>query len=141
MSSTAYEPDSTVCVHVPHEQASAARVRWRMAADLDAARVALQDADDALLILSELITNAVRHARPLTAGSLRVSWTISPTQIGVSVTDGGSSTAPVATAAAMSAIGGRGLHIVHHLASSWDVTRGEEGTTVWAVISRAAVAR
>jgi anti-sigma regulatory factor (Ser/Thr protein kinase) len=141
VSSTAYEPDSTVSVHVPHEQASAARVRWRMAADLDAARVAVQDAYDALLILSELITNAVRHARPLAAGSLRISWTISPTQIGVSVTDGGSSTAPVATAAAMSAVGGRGLHIVHLLASSWDVTRDDEGTTVWAVISRAAMAR
>lgn len=140
MSSTAYEPDSTVSVHVPHEQASAAQVRWRMAADLHAAHVTVQDADDALLILSELLTNAVRHARPLPGGGLLVSWTIAPTHIGVSVTDGGSTTAPVATAADMSAIGGRGLHIVHLLASSWDVTRGESATTVWAIISRPAIA-
>ena len=140
MSSTAYDPDSTVSVHVPHEQVSAAQVRWRMAADLWAAHVTVQEADDALLVLSELITNAVRHARPLPKGGLRVSWTISPTQIGVSVTDGGSSTAPVATAAAMSAIGGRGLHIVHLLASFWDVTRGEGDTTVWATMSRGPIA-
>ena len=140
MSSTAYGSDSTASVHVPHEQVSAAQVRWRMAADLHAARVTVAEADDALLILSELITNAVRHARPLPNGSLRVSWAISSTQIGVSVTDGGSSTAPVATAATMSAIGGRGLHIVNLIASSWDVTRGDEGTTVWAIISRPALA-
>ncbi len=137
MSSTAYEPDFTVSVRVPHEQASAAHARWRLAADLDAAHVVGQEADDALLILSELISNAVRHARPMPTGGLRVSWTISPNQIGVAVTDGGSSTAPVASAAAMSAIGGRGLQIVHLLASSWDVSQGEEDTTVWAVIARA----
>ena len=140
MSSTVYEPDFTESMDVPHQQASAARVRGRLAADLHGARVNVQDADDVLLILSELITNAVRHARPLSGGGLRVSWTITPAQIGVSVTDGGSSTAPVATAAAMSAIGGRGLHIVHLLASSWDVIRGEGATTVWAVVSRQAIA-
>ena len=140
MSSTAYEPESTVSVHVPHEQASAARVRWRFAADLRAAHVTGQVADDALLIASELVTNAVRHARPLQPGGLRVSWQISPAQIGVSVTDGGSATAPAALAAAKSALGGRGLHIVHHLASAWDVSRSREGTTVWAVLARAAPA-
>jgi anti-sigma regulatory factor (Ser/Thr protein kinase) len=139
VSSTACEPDWTVSVHVPHEQASTAQVRWRMAADLHAAGVLVQDADDALLILSELLTNAVRHARSLPGGGLLASWTISPTHIGVSVTDGGSSTAPVATAADMSAIGGRGLHIVRLLASSWNVTRGETNTTVWAIIARAAI--
>ena len=139
MPSTAYEPESTVSVRVPHEQASAPQVRLRLAADLDAARVIGQEADDALLIMSELITNAVRHARPLSSGGLNVSWAISRTRIGISVTDGGSATAPKAAAAAMSAIGGRGLHIVHFLASTWDVTRGEDDTTVWAVITRPAL--
>ena len=139
MPSTAYEPESTVSVRVPHEQASAPQVRLRLAAALDAARVIGQEADDALLIMSELITNAVRHARPLPSGGLTVSWAISPTRIGISVTDGGSATAPKATAATISAIGGRGLHIVHFLASTWDVNRSEDDTTVWAVITRPAL--
>ena len=124
-------------LRVPHDQASAAQVRWRLAADLRAAHVTAHVADDALLILSELVTNAVRHARPLAPGGLRVSWQISPAAVGVSVTDGGAATAPVATAVATSAPTGRGLHIVHQLASGWDVTSSAEGTTVWAVVTRA----
>ena len=86
--------------------------------------------DDAQLLVSELVGNAVRHGR--TAIALRVRS--SPPGIGVAVTDHGAT--PVEERVAMPdehATSGRGLAIVAALSSAWGVDAADPppGKTVW----------
>ena len=96
--------------------------------------------DDAVLILSELLSNACRHGRPLPelAGSEDVlaSWRVDPSgRLTVEVTDGGGPTRPVPAKPSITARGGRGLNIITALADDWGVRDGVHGTvTVWVVV-------
>jgi hypothetical protein len=89
---------------------------------------------DAALVTSELLSNAILHARPLPDACIRVSWILTPTSVEIIVSDGGSATRPRASHPSLSSIGGRGLGIVEHLCISWGVRADERGTTVWAVL-------
>ncbi|MEU7236722.1 SpoIIE family protein phosphatase [Streptomyces chrestomyceticus] len=83
-------------------------------------------ADTALLLSSELMTNAVRHARgPLT---LRVWY--SARELGVEVVDG-STPRPRARLADTAEENGRGLMLVEALADAWGTRPGAVGKTVW----------
>ena len=55
-------------------------------ADTDVSR---ESVEDARVVVSELVANSVRHARPLADGSILVSWTRKVDGVLVSVTDGG----------------------------------------------------
>ncbi|MFC7743445.1 hypothetical protein ACFQXA_24470 [Nocardiopsis composta] len=48
--------------------------------------------------------------------------------------DGGASTLPRIARPSISALGGRGLGIVEHLAARWGTEVEDEVTTVWAVL-------
>jgi hypothetical protein len=76
---------------------------------------------DAALVLSELLSNAILHARPLPDERVRVAWMRSPAALEVLVSDGGGATRPHPAHPSLSSIGGRGLTIVEHLCSSWGV--------------------
>lgn len=95
--------------------------------------------DDAVLILSELLSNAYRHARPLGAGdSVRAAWgRTADGGVSVSVTDGGGPTRPRLSNPSVTARGGRGLSIITSLARDWGVRDGGSsgGVTVWAVVA------
>jgi len=97
--------------------------------------------DDAVLILSELLSNACRHGRPLGDaldgdGDVRAAWRVDPSgRLTLEVTDGGGPTRPVPATPSVTAHGGRGLNIITALAKDWGVrddTRGE--VTVWVVV-------
>jgi anti-sigma regulatory factor (Ser/Thr protein kinase) len=118
---------------LPFEVDSARTARRRLGAELRKAGVAAEDVHDALLILSELVGNALRHARPLSTGSLHVGWTRGSTALELSVTDGGGPTLPRPVEAGGSD-GGRGLAIVDDLTRVWGVSRREGSTTVYAVL-------
>ncbi|MCO5970293.1 ATP-binding protein [Actinoallomurus sp. WRP6H-15] len=107
-------------------------MRKRLCAELRASGVYEEIADDAAVIISELISNALRHARPLPSGDIRVSWTHEGELIQLAVSDGGSMTEPRRTRAALSSLGGRGLSIVEALSDKWGVSHEAETTTVWA---------
>jgi anti-sigma regulatory factor (Ser/Thr protein kinase) len=79
--------------------------------------------DDAQLVVSELVGNAVRHASPLPNGALLVRWRRSGRLLELSVCDGGGSTAPARVIAAPDQTGGRGLAIVEALSDTWWVER------------------
>ncbi len=120
---------------LPFEVASARTARRRLSADLRAAGIASDAVHDAVLVLSELVGNALRHARPLPTGALRVTWRRRPRQqLEVSVTDGGGPTEPRPLELPASALGGRGLAIVDDLSARWGVRRGDRTTTVYAVL-------
>lgn len=84
--------------------------------------------DDLRLVVSELATNAIRHANtPFTVTLERVDQSVLLT-----VTDG-SSVPPVQVATDLLDTGGRGLSIVDLLSGDWGVIRrGDEGKSVWA---------
>ena len=89
---------------------------------------------DATLVLSELMSNAIRHARPLAGAQVQVCWKLTGRSLDIAVTDGGGPTQPYPVSTQPSAVGGRGLSIVGRLSRRWGVQSGEQGTTVWAVL-------
>jgi anti-sigma regulatory factor (Ser/Thr protein kinase) len=87
---------------------------------------------EAAVVVSELLGNSVRHARPLEDGRLLLRWQVRGGVLDVEVTDGGSSTVVRAMRPPPLSTGGRGLRIVRYLAHEWGVVEEEGRRTVWA---------
>ncbi|MEU8877576.1 ATP-binding protein [Streptomyces javensis] len=124
---------------VPHGPAGVRAARQRMRLDLGRTGVSDSVIDDAVLILSELLSNAWRHGRPWRSdhggGTVRAAWTVDEDdRLTVEVTDGGGPTRPLPAKPSVTARGGRGLNIIKSLAEEWGV-RDEIGeVTVWALL-------
>lgn len=96
--------------------------------------------DDARLIITELVGNAVRHARPLNGGTMTLAWCAKgegPGQIEIEVSDGGAATAPEVIFSDPADVSGRGMAIVDALATRWWVDRGPMTSTIHALITLA----
>jgi anti-sigma regulatory factor (Ser/Thr protein kinase) len=117
---------------VPWRAASVAQVRRVLVEDLQTRDVSDSVIDEAEIVVSELMSNAVRHARPLSDGNLRVVWKVKNGVVEVEVTDGGSDSSPRPAPRTVWAPSGRGLRIVRSLAHEWGVTEDRNGSTVWA---------
>ena len=113
--------------------------RRRLAADLVSAGIYESVVCDAALIVSELLSNAIRHAAPLPGSQIRVTWTLDDDALRVAVSDAGNGPLPRVTQANPAAPGGRGLGIVESLSDRWGVQRDGGETTVWAVLPAAHV--
>lgn len=122
---------------LPYTASSVGVARRRLIGDLTDAGVYEATACDAGLVLSELISNALRHATPLPGSLIRVSWCLNGDCIEVAVSDGGGPTVPMINKPAANALGGRGLGIVDRLSLRWGVyMRQDSGeTTVWAALA------
>jgi anti-sigma regulatory factor (Ser/Thr protein kinase) len=83
--------------------------------------------DDAQLLVSELATNAVLHAR----SAFSVVARAEESRIRVSVRDASPVTPKLRDHGAM-ALSGRGLHLVAALSADWGVEVTADGKTVWA---------
>jgi anti-sigma regulatory factor (Ser/Thr protein kinase) len=121
---------------LPYTASSVGVARRRLIGDLTEAGVYEATACDAGLVLSELISNALRHATPLPGSLIRVSWCLNDDCIEVAVSDGGGATVPMVNKPAANAVGGRGLGIVDRLSLRWGVYARQDGneTTVWAAL-------
>lgn len=117
---------------LPYTASSVGVARRRLISDLTDAGIDATFASDAGLVLSELVSNALRHATPLPGGNVKVSWDLGAECVLVAVCDGGSDSFPRVHEAAGSALGGRGLSIVARLSLDWGVLRDSGETTVWA---------
>ena len=142
----AQEVPTSSSMTVPHGPAGVGVARRRMREELRGSGAPDAVVDDAVLILSELLSNAYRHARPLlNSQSVRASWSRDAEgELTIAVTDGGGPTRPLPATPSVSARGGRGLSIISALSRDWGVrsdgTPGEaqgEGVTVWAVLAAA----
>jgi anti-sigma regulatory factor (Ser/Thr protein kinase) len=115
---------------LPYTASSVGVARRRLIGDLAEAGVSENTACDAGLVISELISNALRHATPLPGNSIKVSWSLRPDSVTVAVTDGGAETLPRVHQPTGSSLGGRGLGIVDRLSIQWGVQDGREGLDI-----------
>ncbi|MFJ2028170.1 ATP-binding protein [Streptosporangium sp. NPDC087985] len=122
-------------VLLPYAPSSVAVARQRLCSDLQEWGVYEPAIDDAVLVVSELLSNALRHAHPLPSGQIRVAWHWADDHVEVAVSDGGAATEPRAGPPTLSSLGGRGLGIVEYLAAKWGVRHDDEMTTVWAMVT------
>ena|SRR5437899_11187907 len=76
-------------VTLPHSTNSAAQARLAVDRALHNLAVAEEVRTDVLVVVSELVGNAVRHAAPLPGGRIEVGWTVEPDEIILEVADGG----------------------------------------------------
>jgi anti-sigma regulatory factor (Ser/Thr protein kinase) len=106
--------------------------------DLLARRLPARLIDDCLVVVSELVANAIRHARPFPAadgsGRLRLGWSVTREQVWIAVTDGGGPGRPHVESPSLIDIRGRGLAIVDAIADEWGVTGPGPEVTVYAVV-------
>ncbi|MFE1906672.1 ATP-binding protein [Streptomyces gardneri] len=138
----AQEVPTSSSMAVPHGPAGVGEARHRMRDELYRSGVSESVVDDAVLILSELLSNACRYGRPLGRaergeGDVRAAWRVdSAGGLRVEVTDGGGPTRPVPSIPSVTARGGRGLNIISALAQDWGVRDSATGeVTVWVVVT------
>jgi anti-sigma regulatory factor (Ser/Thr protein kinase) len=118
-------------IDVPHDTSGPAQARAAVAEC--AGRLGIEDLrEDVVLVVSEMVTNAVRHAAP------PVGLEIEATDVDVviAVRDG-SPRRPVPRVADEQAEGGRGMMLVDLLTSDHGVRPQPPGKTVWARVPRA----
>ena len=119
---------------LPFAAESAHVARERLVTWMDGLSVDDEERDDARLVISELVGNAVRHAQPLADGTVQVAWAADANGLDISVTDGGARTTPERVEAGVSDLSGRGLSIVETLARRWWVETSRSRTTVHALL-------
>ncbi len=119
-------------VRLPWAPSAAPRIRKELVEDLNARGVDPVVVSEAEMVVSELVANAIRHAKPLSDGAIRVHWKVKNNVVEVEVSDGGGATTPRPAPPATWAPGGRGLRIVRSIAHEWGVLEEPNGRTVWA---------
>jgi anti-sigma regulatory factor (Ser/Thr protein kinase) len=83
------------------------------------------------LLVSELVTNALRHGRAKDDASIQLKLNLTPARVRVEVVDGGIGFDPPETPAERAdQMAGWGLVLVNRLASDWGVVRNGS-TVVW----------
>lgn len=114
-------------IDLPRAAASVPAAR-RMLAELLSSWAADRFRDDATLLLSELVTNVVRHVPSLSTMVLEVR--LSQPRLRVAVIDA-SAVPPAAGPRPAAAPGGHGLLLVEALADRWGSEALLEGKRVW----------
>ena len=115
-----------------------ARSAWRCRRTVEPLRdlIAPQAFDDLRLVVTELVTNAVRHGGQ--TGGVRLLVRCLPELVEVRVTSASGATTP-AVEHDLQAGGGRlGLRVVDQLAVGWGVEQRSGNTMVWAMLPREA---
>jgi anti-sigma regulatory factor (Ser/Thr protein kinase) len=94
-----------------------------------------QDFEDLRLVVTELVTNAVRHGGR--EGTLRLLVRCLPRLVEVRVSSSDGATEPVVVYEPQAGGGRLGLRIVDQLAEDWGVDHSTGSTTVWVRLPRA----
>jgi len=135
MTTTAMNADPMIAIVMLSTPESVGLVRGQVRAALDYAGLGAH-ADDAELIASELVSNAVRHGSTgqedkITVALIRVT---NPSGVALIVIDS-SPSPPVMRELTLEDEGGRGLRIVDALAASWDWRPKGKGKAVIAILA------
>jgi anti-sigma regulatory factor (Ser/Thr protein kinase) len=87
------------------------------------------------LVVSELVTNSLRHAGLAAGDPIELRATRDNGTVLISVHDGGPGFEPRERRAEAPAGGGAGLSIVDSLADRWGVDQSPDGCTVWCLVA------
>jgi two-component sensor histidine kinase len=131
----------------PAQNGGGSTLSLRLASDVDAAgkaREALEGLDHELelevlqdmhLLITELVTNSVRHADAGSDEPVHVEVAVGGDHVFVAVEDGGSGFQPRPRSAHSPRDSGWGLHLVERLSSRWGVSN-DGRTRVWLELAR-----
>jgi anti-sigma regulatory factor (Ser/Thr protein kinase) len=115
-------------VDLPHDVSSTALARARTGAILRDAHQPQSVRDDANIVVTELVTNAVLHGR----APIRLTVVIDQA-LRLEVFDGdGRPELVVLQPMDHARVGGRGLLLVDNIADAWGATTHPDGKTIWA---------
>jgi anti-sigma regulatory factor (Ser/Thr protein kinase) len=103
-----------------------AEARWFVAKALEDEEIEV-DPETALILTSEVATNAVKHGKE----PIELSISLEQEGLRVSVFDRGPGFDPAEVPAGNPDAGGWGLQLVDSLSSEWGVDRRDDGTEVW----------
>ena len=118
----------TIDVELPSTTSAPAQARGAL--DRMAGSIAPHRMRDVRLLVSELVTNAVRHGGADEAQTIIVHVAIAPDVLRVEVCDQGPGFTPPDDPLPRPEGGGNGLVLLSRMSSSWGVA-GDEGTCVW----------
>ncbi|MFD0884747.1 ATP-binding protein [Streptosporangium algeriense] len=91
---------------------------------------------DVVLLVSEVVTNAVVHtASSDPGGKVTIKVALDGNRVYVEVTDDGSNEVPMPRAPDDLGTGGRGLWLVEALSDSWGARMEQGSTSVWMYVS------
>ena len=124
-----------VALNLPFAVQSAGAVRRALTGWLIHQQASDRAIQDARLVATELVSNAIRHASPLANDTMLVRWRREDDDVVISVCDGGGSSDPVLVIADPDAERGRGLAIIDALSARWWVQRNHKVHTVHARMS------
>jgi anti-sigma regulatory factor (Ser/Thr protein kinase) len=119
-------------ITLPANASSATTARTEVTRRL-AARVTTGTLEDVRLLLTELITNSLRHAALRPDDEIAVKAQVVDGTVRIEVSDPGNN-GPVEVRKPGARGGGYGLFLVDRLTNQWGVDR-QDGTTVWAELS------
>ena len=126
-----WQPDLVLAdkLELPGGMVAPAVVRARLG-ELLRDRLGEDDVADVVVLASEIVTNAVRHAGAGEDETIVVHVAIAAEVVRVEVCDQGPGFEPPAVLRPRAEGGGNGLILVDRLSSSWGVA-GDDGTCVW----------
>ena len=119
-------------LQLPHTTESVRRARRTIAAFLEPSEVPVSIVDDVLLLVSELVTNAVVHAG--SPAVVRLDADVERIKVEVSDRDGDRTPTKVNPEPFSSS--GRGVLLVDRLAARWGVEPQCQGKVVWFELPR-----
>lgn len=113
-------------VRLPFESSTPGIARTKLAAFLTLNRTDLDDIDNALIVISEMIANAVSHGTPDADGTMEIRWSIEGGRLELSVRDAGRGSDLTPRPFDEDSLNGRGLSIISRVADKWsvDLTQG-----------------
>jgi anti-sigma regulatory factor (Ser/Thr protein kinase) len=123
--------EGTLELTLPAEPESVAEARTRVCDALEP-YLANGESETLKLLVSEVVTNAVKHGDSTHPVQLHAHWNA---EVRVEVCDHGEGFTPAPRNGALDEPGGFGLYLVGQLADRWGVET-DDGTTVWFVIRR-----
>jgi anti-sigma regulatory factor (Ser/Thr protein kinase) len=126
-------------VRLPLDARAAGAARLVVAQCL-ADRVPAPTLDNAMLVMSELVTNSVRHSHQPAERGIVIRVQVSPPVFRLEVQDGGHDGVIAPRTPDPVAGSGYGLAVVERLSERWGLERSvDTGTRVWAQLPRGAV--
>jgi anti-sigma regulatory factor (Ser/Thr protein kinase) len=133
----AAEHDHAVEVRLALDAQAPAAAR-SVVADCLGRGVAESEVDDARLLVTELVTNSLRHSGASAGDHVVVRVELKPGLLRIEVEDSGRGGMIAPRSADMESTGGFGLNLVQALSERWGVERvAIGGTRVWAQLARA----